>query len=269
MKQIALSLFRKIGILPVLENLRYVLIANRLAKKNQEFIKLNPDFKLPPQYLAYDAYSAPDWFFYKESGINAASFISNKIKEKLTTSETKNILEWGCGPSRIIRHLPSYLGNDFHIYGTDYNKETIKWCSEAINGVTFKVNDLIPPIPFDNHFFDFIYCFSVLTHLSEEMCQQWLADLKRVVRPGGFILLTTHGDHYYDSMLLKSERDIYKNKGVIIRKNVKEGSRTYVSFHSPDYMRDLFSSLNLKVVEFKPSGWFSYTFQDYWLVQSL
>ena len=49
----------------------------------------------------------------------------------------------------------------------------------------------MPPLPFDNEFFDFIFSISVLTHIPEDMQFAWLAELNRVLKVGGTALLST------------------------------------------------------------------------------
>ena len=44
--------------------------------------------------------------------------------------------------------------------------------------------------------FDLIYAFSVFTHLAPAGQTFWIAELTRVLKPGGCLFLTTHGEHY-------------------------------------------------------------------------
>lgn len=70
--QKAQNFLRNIGLLNFVERFRYLL---SLAKhNNNSFTLKNPEFILPPKALAYDAYSAPDWSFYKISGEETAFF---------------------------------------------------------------------------------------------------------------------------------------------------------------------------------------------------
>src|SRR5204863_7451754 len=44
-------------------------------------------------------------------------------------------------------------------------------------------------LPFEDRFFDLVYCGSVFSHMGE-MCDAWLLELARVIRPGGTLYLT-------------------------------------------------------------------------------
>jgi len=55
----------------------------------------------------------------------------------------------------------------------------------------FDINALSPPLVYGEGSFGLIYTFSVFTHLSEALQVSWLAELSRVLKPGGYLLLTT------------------------------------------------------------------------------
>ena len=50
-------LLRTIGLLQVVENLRFFLNYVKSWKQNRRFLKENPEFVPPPAYHAYDAYN--------------------------------------------------------------------------------------------------------------------------------------------------------------------------------------------------------------------
>lgn len=70
------QVLRKLKVLPIVEMFRYFLSVSKYHFKNKTFIANNPHFRLPPQFLAYDAYSAPDWNFYKKSGEETSFFLA-------------------------------------------------------------------------------------------------------------------------------------------------------------------------------------------------
>jgi hypothetical protein len=55
---------------------------------------------------------------------------------------------------------------------------------------------LEPPLPYADSSFDFVYAFSVFTHLSTEVARLWLAELERTIRRGGFLWFSVHGMSY-------------------------------------------------------------------------
>jgi SAM-dependent methyltransferase len=122
---------RELRLLRLVEGLRFWMSIARCSRRNAQFIRRNPDFVLPPRHLAYDAYSAPDWTYYKNSGEETAMFLADIIRTHSGNSNEARVLEWGCGPGRVIRHMPETLGQKTGINGADYNKESIQWLQRA------------------------------------------------------------------------------------------------------------------------------------------
>jgi SAM-dependent methyltransferase len=56
------------------------------------------------------------------------------------------------------------------------------------------VNDADPPLPHSDGAFDLVFNHSVFTHIDERRQDLWLSDVQRVVRPGGLLVLTVHGE---------------------------------------------------------------------------
>jgi len=101
------------------------------------------------------------------------------------------VLDWGVGCGRLARHFPSAHARAFA--GCDIDRDNVDWCAANLPG-TFAASRLLPPLPFDDASFDAVYGVSVFTHMREPMQLAWLAELARVMRPGGFLVTTTHGE---------------------------------------------------------------------------
>jgi SAM-dependent methyltransferase len=110
----------------------------------------------------------------------------------------RRILDFGSGPGRVVSSI-----RDLHpaakLSASDIDPEAIAWASEALADVAvFVVNPTEPPAPFPDEAFDLIYAISVFTHLPEAMQWAWLADLRRMLRPGGILLTTKLNAAAYD-----------------------------------------------------------------------
>lgn len=210
-KQIAIHALRKIKLLPLVEMARMRLLS--LKSRDVEAV-------------VYDAFGVVDASAHFAEGRRFAEYIAD-IARPYTP---KRIMEWGCGPGRIIRHMPELLG--CKVYGTDYNADVIKWCAANIKNVVFTINGLRPPITFASGSFDCVYAVSVFTHISARLAQEWILEMKRILTPGGVFIFTMHGDACRD-MLLPFERRIYDSGEPVIRGDVAEGSRCFLSYY-PD-----------------------------------
>jgi ubiquinone/menaquinone biosynthesis C-methylase UbiE len=255
---------RSVGLLNFIEKFRFIFSVLRNARENRRFKIKNSNYKLPPQYLAYDAYSAPDWNFYKISGEETALALSKIAEHQLKNNGATHVLEWGCGPARVVRHLHNTFGKDSKVYGCDYNAETIKWCKKHIPDVTFVLNDLLPPLPFESSTFNFVYAISVFTHLSESVSKKWIDELYRVTRPGGVLVISTNGDSRM-RFLLSHELSAYKAAGLVIRDKFEEGKKMFWACHSPKYLKEILFK-DFAILEYLPER-FPYTGQDMWVLR--
>jgi ubiquinone/menaquinone biosynthesis C-methylase UbiE len=48
-----------------------------------------------------------------------------------------------------------------------------------------------PHLPFEDNYFDLVYCGSVFTHISE-LADTWFLELRRILRYGGYAYITIH-----------------------------------------------------------------------------
>ncbi len=236
------KLLRRTGLLYGSDRVRFYLELFKNRKINRKFKKDNPAIALPPDYLIYESFRINYYKYYTES-INAAKWLCGYFSQYMKL-EKRKILDWGCGPGRIIRHLPQLIGNDCEFYGTDYNSKSIEWCSKNLPGIHFGKNSLAPGLPYPDGYFDIIYGLSIFTHLSEQMHSEWYKELYRILKPRGIMLLTTQGDNY-KIKLTPGELVQYNNGDLVVRGHVKEGHRTFSAFQPEQYMRKLFSNIEI------------------------
>ena len=265
-KQIMVKWLRDNNLLWLAEKLRFYLDILKNWGTNRTFKNQMKNFVFPPWEIAYDAYSSINHPYYYTSGFQAAKVIYNMLCPYLL-QDTSRICEWGCGPARIIRHMPQIASaQKFVFMGTDYNKTTISWCQENIKNVEFFVNGLTPPLSFPNNYLDCVYCISVFTHLSKEMHFAWLKEIMRVLKPGGVFMMSMNGDNIKKTQL-KEERELYESGQLVVRGNAKEGSRTFLAFHSPIFMRETFlNGYDILKHDTNPDRYIS-SGQDIWIVR--
>ncbi len=261
-----LSLIRQSGLSRIVDYFRFLIIRIRNYGRNARFRRYHPGVALPPPYTVYESFQM-DYAKYYHGGKEDAEWIFTLVKPWIPESSLY-ILDWGCGPARIIRHLPELTGHGNEYYGTDYNRETIKWCSAHIPDVSFVANELTPPLPFTSDFFHLIYGISVFTHLSEENHIRWCADLFRITRPGGIVLLTTQGDAFLEK-LDQPEMERYLAGQLVIRDQSAEGHRTFGAFHPPAKIQEIFSTNGFTILSHLPGSRIHATYisQDIWILQ--
>jgi 2-polyprenyl-3-methyl-5-hydroxy-6-metoxy-1,4-benzoquinol methylase len=252
MKKIVLKKFlSNFNLLPVIEQINFYRQKWVHRKSNNQFKKDNPSVKLPPDFYLYETFNLNYDKFYT-NGIPTAEWLINHISE-FKKFNNLSILDWGCGSGRILRHLPTILDKTNSFYGTDYNKKYVKWCSENLEGIKFKNNELMPALDFKKDSMDVIYGISIFTHLSEELHFSWISELTRVLKNEGILFLTTHGDAHKFKLLPK-EQEFYDKGNLIIHAYKKEGNRLFASYQSPKFFRNLCTKNNLEVLKHIPGG---------------
>ncbi len=122
-----------------------------------------------------------------------------------------SILEFGCGCGRIMRWMES-VDHTKTLVGTDIDKQAIKWASENIPFASFDVNDGLPPTRYKDGEFDLVINHSVFTHLDASYQDQWLAELQRITAPGGLLVLSTHGEHAFQTAEQQLPADAYQRQ---------------------------------------------------------
>jgi SAM-dependent methyltransferase len=175
------------------------------------------------------------------------------------------VLDFGCGVGRIIRHWHSTPGQSWH--GTDYNIKLIDWCKTHLKFSDFRVNTLTGELPYAPETFDFIYAFSVFTHLKEPLQIHWFEELARVLKPGGYVYLTTHGE-YYVPALSPEESEQFRAGQLVVREDEESGSNICAVFHPPGYLLNHLPT-NLNVADFIPQGAQGHSHHDVYLIRKL
>lgn len=260
-KQSLIRILRKLKLLSFIDILRFQYLRFISFLKKISFNTKNPGIKLPPDSLIYETFGKLDYHsYYFESQISTKDIIG--ILEKNYSVKNIKICEWGCGPARLIRHFRGFIGNEADLYGTDYNSRIIEWCQKNIKDITFIKNELHPPLNFESNFFDIIYCVSVFTHLSKELQNEWLNECLRILKPGGIFYFTVHGDSFI-TKLLNDEKKIYDNEGFLIRGNIGEGRKNFISYNSPSYIKNVFLK-GLNIIDYYKG---EKNNQDIWVIK--
>lgn len=167
----------------------------------QQFMSLlnmkNDALTVPPKHLQVRVAGTynPRFFTSGQKMIDDIEGILQGNGESLFNFST--ILDFGCGCGRLMIPL-GFMVPPEKLFGTDIDLKAIRWL--GTNYPSFQdldVNRVKPPMKYPEGMFDFIFGVSVFTHLPEKLQTAWLAELSRVLKPGGFGLFTIHGEKYY------------------------------------------------------------------------
>jgi SAM-dependent methyltransferase len=206
---------------------------------------------LPPPKLMHLVAKSEDVAWFLDGGERAVEALRTILGRQGVALESLGaILDVGCGSGRVMRHWESLNGPDLH--GTDYNRLLIDWCTKNLPFATFRVNSLDAGVSYPDDSFDLIYALSVFTHLTEPLQAFWMAELSRVLRPGGYLFITAHGTHYLPQ-LSAGDQERFQAGELVVVGSKREGSNDCAAFHPESYVRQTLRQ-NLEVVDYVPEG---------------
>jgi len=102
------------------------------------------------------------------------------------TEERERVLDSGCASGRFYEVLKD-KNADF--YGIDFSEKLIDIAKKQYPEGKFQVANVLNA-PFPENYFDKVYSISVLHNIpSKELQLQYLKEMKRILKPGGFLVL--------------------------------------------------------------------------------
>jgi SAM-dependent methyltransferase len=133
-----------------------------------------------------------DTILFESMGFSACLAIRRALREYFNRdyADYEAILDWGCGCARVARFVAEFAPHK--LVGIDIDPDNVQWCKENIALAQFDCIDVDPPTRFADESFDLVYGISVFTHLSEADQDRWLAELQRITKPGGAVLMSVH-----------------------------------------------------------------------------
>jgi SAM-dependent methyltransferase len=218
--------------------------------------ELGNGLTLPPAMLRFRVDESPSARLFLDSGRG----ISQDIQAALASigrpfAAFDSVLDFGCGCGRTLIWLArEYPGKA--LYGTDVDAPAIRWCRLHLAAAGFAVNPPLPPTLYPDGMFDLILAISVFTHLDEEPQLRWLAELQRILRPGGVLLLSLHGERSWTA-LPPEDLAILRRRGFLFKTSAKLRGIVpgwyHTAYHSRDYVLRTFSRY-FPVLSYREAG---------------
>jgi SAM-dependent methyltransferase len=190
---------------------------------------------LPPPHLRALVAVTPDAEWFLECGRLAVSAMARALgKHGARIEDRQAILDFGCGCGRVTRHLRAVPGD---VHGTDIDAALVRWCRGKLRFGTFETNSLRPPLDYPTATFDLVYAFSVFTHLPLELQRPWIDELRRVSRPGGLVVITTHGEAFRPKLTVEEDKR-YEAGELVVRNEQRAGRNECAVFHPESWVRE-------------------------------
>ena len=240
------NIFYSTGNAPVLDRIIFQWSQLKYGPANKRYRNNHPEITLPPVYYLYETY-IPDYEKYIEDGLVAAKEIL-EWTGAYRQHESENILEWGCGVSRIVRHLPSLMPATANISACDINAGMIEWNKLHIPAVQYSTIGHQPPTHYNDEQFSLVYAISVFTNIEGKEHLAWIKEIHRVLSSGGVFLFTTHGENYAGQLTQEEKKQLHLT-GYYTRSYPHKGHRMMTSYNDANRFRAMAGDY-FEVVEF-------------------
>jgi ubiquinone/menaquinone biosynthesis C-methylase UbiE len=103
------------------------------------------------------------------------------------TSDGDTVLDLGCGNGRLLEVLKKHR---IEYFGPDASKKLIEIARQKYPQNKFEVGDILN-LPYSDNFFNKVFAIRTLHHIpSKEFRLQALKEIRRVLKPGGVLILT-------------------------------------------------------------------------------
>lgn len=149
---------------------------------------LSDPFPLPTRPQRED-YCGDNHLAYWLFGLGDALMLRRLAEELKVPLDAGRWLDFGCASGRVMRHL-AYLLPEVDIHGVDLGRHNVEWARQHLaSAVTVAHGSVLPTLPYPDRSINTVFAGSVFTHTGD-FEEAWLLELRRVLRPSGFALVT-------------------------------------------------------------------------------
>jgi SAM-dependent methyltransferase len=196
----------------------------------------------------------PDLVRATQGGEDVTSYIDSEVSGLFTLEALlrsggvdpvgiREVLDIGCGTGRLLAGWHA-ADPSRRLVGTEIDGELIAWNREALaNIATWQRSAVVPPLDLPSRSFDLIQLASVFTHLPLTYQRAWLEEFGRLLRPGGAVIVTMHGEPYARLLLDSHSRSVFEREGYLEVAGADPGANAYSTFHSRAFAERLLGSL--------------------------
>lgn len=142
----------------------------------------NQDFEAYADFKRFNANVADTW---------VTAFL--EARQRLGQSpQTIRLLDYGCGDGKYFAYLTGAAGlRPEHVHGLEVSARRVQRCRE-LGWMKAQLLDIgNSTLPYDDASFDLVNMMEVIEHIPRARIGTVLGELRRLLRPGGFMLIST------------------------------------------------------------------------------
>lgn len=201
---------------------------------------------MPPALLRVRVCGTANPDYFLESGRETVAEFDGALRATGGgLADARAVLDLGCGCGRLARWAPVAADR---LTGMDIDRRLVGWCARHLPGRWLTVR-LGAALPSGDGTFDVVYACSVITHLRLDTARAWMAEVARVLEPGGRALVTFHDERHPNARPVLDE---LTREGWAVRFDSLEGSNHLASFVTAERLAEL-AAPGLEVLTITPS----------------
>jgi len=166
-------------------------------------------------------------------------FIHKKVLELVELNSGDSLLDIGCGRGEVLELIHAKFGNKVSLTGVDVSPDTIWLAKESEfrtdkdSNIKFKVASA-EDLPFPDNSFDFAVSVIMAHHLNNAQKLKMVGEAKRVLKPGGKLLISDIGrpKNIFGQLAswISCNQFYTKNNMEVIESALKENNMEVVKF---------------------------------------
>jgi SAM-dependent methyltransferase len=202
---------------------------------------------IPPDELLYLVSGHTDREAWAASRARAVDLILAELdKVHFPITAASRVLDFGCGCGRILAGWEDRVPL---LYGVDINPQLVAFCREHISFGEIWQCAYAPPLSLKDQSLDLVYSASVFTHMGLVGCLEWAAELARIIRPGGMLMMSYHGDYYARALPAEDYKRLLAGNAMVHlhgkTEDTYEGSNYYATYMTLAFVKALFRDFDL------------------------
>jgi ubiquinone/menaquinone biosynthesis C-methylase UbiE len=178
----------------------------------------------PPAENMARVSGAKEFERFVADGRSIAKRVAAHIKTFAGHVSDPKILDFGCGCGRVA--LPMYFDHGALTHACDIDASATAYLGRVLP-IDVRTTPFKPPLPYDDNTFDVVYSISIWTHLVEADQLAWLAEMRRIIKPGGYLMPTTSSykaiEHRKINMKIPAWQDVepehLREAGILYRES--------------------------------------------------
>jgi SAM-dependent methyltransferase len=186
--------------------------------------------------------------FFASGYRTTLSYLTELRDHGASPAKMSRILEMGVGLGRLI---VNFLPFGVELHGCDVTSEVLEWTRKTLgHRIRLELTRGEPPLPYPDGHFDFVYANSVFTHIDCPLIAPWAAELYRVARPGGMVIVSVlDPNNYLRHLTFREYAAKFQTPGCVAW-NTDRGVMT-MSYQSREFLCDSFRTAGFVVLELR------------------